>query len=360
MSIEPGVVRGEWWHVLEDGRIQCDLCPRECKLHEGQRGFCFVRQAREGGIVLASYGRASGFCIDPIEKKPLNHFYPGTSVLSFGTAGCNLGCRFCQNWDISKAREMDRLGAWAQPDAIAEAAAQAGCRSIAFTYNDPVIFAEYAIDCAQAAHARGLKTVAVSAGYITPAARAAFFASMDAANIDVKAFTEQFYHRLCFASLAPVLDTLRWLKHETAVWLEVTTLLIPGHNDSADEVARLCDWFAENLGPDVPLHFTAFHPDFKMLDVPPTPATTLTRARQQALEAGIHHVYTGNVDDMAGQSTYCAACGKLLIERDWYDLGQWHLNARGCCAFCGAPLPGHFDPQPGHWGRRRQAVAPGA
>jgi len=355
--IEPGVVRGQWWHPLEDGRIQCDLCPRECKLRDGQRGFCFVRQARDDAIVLTSYGRASGFCIDPIEKKPLNHFYPGTSVLSFGTAGCNLGCRFCQNWDISKAREMDTLGAWATPEAVANAAVEAGCRSIAFTYNDPVIFAEYAIDCAKAAHARGLKAVAVSAGYITPAARADFFAHMDAANIDLKAFSEQFYHKLCFGSLAPVLDTLRWLRHETGIWLEVTTLLIPGHNDSADEVARLCEWFVENLGPDVPLHFTAFHPDFKMIDVPPTPPATLTRARTQARAAGLRYVYTGNVDEVAGQSTYCTTCGKLLIARDWYELGAWNLDARGYCRFCGARLAGQFDPQPGRWGARRQPLS---
>ena len=352
--VEPGVIRGEWWHRTADDRIQCDLCPRACKLHEGQRGFCFVRQARDGAIVLTSYGRASGFCVDPIEKKPLNHFYPGTRILSFGTAGCNLGCRFCQNWDISKARAMDRLGDWAAPEAVAAAAERAGCRSVAFTYNDPVIFAEYAIDCAQAARERGLKAVAVSAGYITPEARPAFFAPMDAANIDLKAFTEQFYHRLSFAALAPVLDTLRWIKHESDVWLEVTTLLIPGHNDSADEVARLCDWFVETLGPDVPLHFTAFHPDFKMLDVPPTPPATLTRAREQARAAGIQHVYTGNVHDAAGQSTYCAGCGALLIERDWYEIGQWNVDAQGCCAGCGARLAGHFEAAPGDWGRRRQ------
>ncbi len=278
-------------------------------------------------------------------------------MLSFGTAGCNLGCRFCQNWDISKAREMDRLGAWALPEAVAGAAAEAGCRSIAFTYNDPVIFAEYAIDCAQAAHERGLKSVAVSAGYITAEARSDFYAHMDAANIDLKAFSEQFYHRLCFAALAPVLDTLRWLKHETDVWFEVTTLLIPGHNDSQDEVARLCDWLAEHLGPDVPLHFTAFHPDYKLLDVPPTPPDTLARARRQALAAGLHHVYTGNVSDLAGQSTYCAACGTLLIERDWYDLGRWNLDERGGCISCGARLAGHFDAKPGAWGNRRRPLA---
>ncbi len=354
--IEPGVVMGEWWHPLPDGRIQCDLCPRFCKMRPGQRGFCFVRQAHEDGVVLTSYGRASGFCIDPIEKKPLNHFYPGTSVLSFGTAGCNLGCRFCQNWDISKAREQDRLTDWAAPERVAEAAAEAGCRSIAFTYNDPIIFAEYAIDCAQAAHALGLKTVAVTAGYITPDARRDFFAHIDAANVDLKAFTEQFYKRLCFAHLEPVLDTLRWLKRETDVWLEVTTLLIPGHNDSPGEIEQLCDWFVDNLGPEVPLHFSAFHPDFKMRDVPPTPPTTLSRAREQALAAGLHHVFTGNVFDMVGQSTYCIGCGERLIERNWYNLGEWHVDADGCCTFCGSKLAGHFEPEPGRWGSRRQRV----
>jgi pyruvate formate lyase activating enzyme len=354
--IEPGVVCGEWWHRLDDGRVQCDLCPRQCKLQEGQRGFCFVRQARDGGMALTSYGRASGFCVDPIEKKPLNHFHPGTSVLSFGTAGCNLGCRFCQNWDISKARESDRLQSWASPEAVAAAAVDAGCRSVAFTYNDPVIFAEYAMDCAQAAHERGLKTVAVTAGYISPEARREFYARMDAANVDLKAFTETFYHKLCFAELAPVLDTLCWLRRETQVWFEVTTLLIPGHNDSEEEVARLCDWFAAHLGPEVPLHFTAFHPDFKMPDVPRTPAATLARARQQARAAGLRHVYTGNVSDARGQSTYCAGCGRMVIERDWYELGAWHLDAHGRCAFCGARLAGHFDARPGHWGRRRRQL----
>ncbi len=355
--LEPGVVRGQWWHRIEDGRIQCDLCPRACRLREGQRGFCFVRQAREEGLVLTSYGRASGFCIDPIEKKPLNHFYPGTSVLSFGTAGCNLGCRFCQNWDISKAREADRLQDWALPEAVAAAAASAGCRSVAFTYNDPVIFAEYAIDCAQAAHEHRLKTVAVTAGYITPEARPEFYAHMDAANVDLKAFTDRFYRQQCFAKLEPILDTLRWLKQETAVWLEVTTLLIPGENDSEDEVAKLCAWMAKVLGPDVPLHFTAFHPDFKILDLSPTPASTLRRARRQALTAGLRHVYTGNVSDEAGQSTYCGACGELLIERDGYDLGAWRLDPQGRCRACGHALSGHFDPAPGGWGARRQRVS---
>ena len=355
--LEPGVVAGQWWHRLADGRIQCDLCPRECKLGPGQRGFCFVRQARPDGMALTSYGRASGFVIDPIEKKPLNHFYPGTSVLSFGTAGCNLGCRFCQNWDISKAREADRLTDWAAPAAVAEAARQAGCRSLAFTYNDPVIFAEYAIDCAHAAHDRGLKTVAVTAGYIGREARRDFFAPMDAANVDLKAFTDGFYRRLCFAVLAPVLETLVWLHQETEVWLEVTTLLIPGENDSEEEVDQLCHWFGEHLGPEIPLHFTAFHPDFRMNNVPSTPAATLRRARRQALQTGLKHVYTGNVLDPEGQSTRCAGCGQLLIERSGYQLGRWNLDARGRCRCCQRTVAGYFDPTPGSWGPRRQRIA---
>ncbi|HEX3446222.1 MAG TPA: AmmeMemoRadiSam system radical SAM enzyme [Chthoniobacterales bacterium] len=355
--LRPGVVRGQWWHHLSDGRVQCDLCPRECKLHDGQRGFCFVRQAQDGGVNLTSYGRASGFCIDPIEKKPLNHFYPGTSVLSFGTAGCNLGCRFCQNWDISKARVIDRVGEWASPDEVAEAALGSGCGGIAFTYNDPVIFAEYAIDCAQAAHERNIKTVAVTAGYINPEPRREFYAYMDAANVDLKAFTGKFYHRLCFADLEPVLDTLRWLRAETGVWIEVTTLLIPGHNDSEKEIASLSDWFVNYLGPDVPLHFTAFHPDFKMLDIPPTPPETLIRARKRALAAGLLHVYVGNVYDTQHASTYCGSCHRLLIERNWYELGAWNLDRQGHCKFCGATLAGHFDATPGAWGRRRLPVS---
>jgi pyruvate formate lyase activating enzyme len=355
-EIEPGVVRGQWWHRLEDGRVQCDLCPRFCKLHEGQKAFCFVREARNGEIVLTSYGRATGYCIDPIEKKPLNHFYPGSQVLSFGTAGCNLGCRFCQNWDISKAREDRILSAWASPAKVAESAAEAGCPSVAFTYNDPIIFAEYAIDCALEAHARGIKSVAVSSGYMTPQARRDFYAHMDAANIDLKAFTEDFYRNICFGHLDAVLDTLTWIKHETQVWLEVTTLLIPGHNDSEDEVGKLCAWFVKNLGAEVPLHFSAFHPDFKMMDVPPTPPATLRRARRQAMAAGLKHVYAGNIHDPEAQSTYCAGCGRMVIGRDVYDITSWNLDAEGRCLGCGRPLAGHFAPTPGSWGTRRRPV----
>jgi pyruvate formate lyase activating enzyme len=348
---------GRYWHLLDDGRIQCDLCPRLCRLHEGQRGLCFVRARQGNQILLTTYGRSSGFCIDPIEKKPLNHFLPGTPVLSFGTAGCNLTCKFCQNWDISKAREFDRLQDLAAPETIAEAAAASGCRSVAFTYNDPVIFLEYALDVAQACRERGIKSVAVSAGYVCEEPRTEFFRAMDAANIDLKGFTEAFYKNLCSARLAPVLETLAYLKHDTDVWFEITTLLIPGENDSPAEIEALSRWVLERLGPEVPLHFTAFHPDWKMLTTPATPAATLTMARGIAREVGLHHVFTGNIHDPEGQSTYCHACGSMLIGRDWYDLTAWNLTGDGHCCRCGAPCPGVFDGAPGTWGRRRRAVA---
>jgi pyruvate formate lyase activating enzyme len=345
-----------YWHRLEDGRVQCDVCPRACKLREGQRGLCFVRACESGQVVLTTYGRSSGFCVDPIEKKPLNHFLPGSSVLSFGTAGCNLSCRFCQNWDISKSREIDTLADAASPERIAEAAARLGCSSVAFTYNDPVIFMEYAIDVADACRERGIKAVAVTAGYICPEPRVELYEHMDAANVDLKAFTETFYAQTCAAHLQPVLDTLEYLKHETDVWFEITNLVIPGRNDSAEEIDAMTSWIVEHLGPDVPVHFTAFHPDYKMLDTPPTPPQTLTRARKIALANGIHHAYTGNVFDAGGQSTYCHACGELVIERNWYRLGAYRLADDGCCEHCGAQTPGVFAGRAGSWGPRRLPV----
>jgi pyruvate formate lyase activating enzyme len=349
-------VETKYWHRLDDGRVQCDVCPRACKLREGQRGLCFVRACEDGAVVLTTYGRSSGFCVDPIEKKPLNHFLPGSSVLSFGTAGCNLSCRFCQNWDISKSREIDTLADAAAPEQIADAAEALGCRSVAFTYNDPVIFLEYAIDVADACRERGIKAVAVTAGYICEAPRREFYAHMDAANVDLKAFTEDFYSHVCAGHLQPVLDTLEYLKHETEVWFEITNLLIPGKNDSAEEVDAMTRWIVQRLGPDVPIHFTAFHPDYKMLDTPPTPAETLTRAREIALANGIRHTYTGNVFDADGGSTYCAGCGERVIERDWYALGEYRLADEGRCVTCGTRLPGVFEGAPGRWGRRRLPV----
>jgi pyruvate formate lyase activating enzyme len=351
---------GRWWHALPDGRIQCDLCPRDCRLHEGQRGACFVRMRQGEQMVLTTYGRSSGFCIDPIEKKPLNHFYPGSSVLSFGTAGCNLACKFCQNWDISKSRDMDRLMAQASPATIASEALKYGCKSVAFTYNDPVIFAEYAMDVADACHAVGVQAVAVTAGYIREQARRDFYAKMDAANVDLKAFTEDFYFKLTGSHLQPVLDTLVYLQHETQVWFEITTLLIPGHNDSDEEITAMSQWILKELGPEVPLHFSAFHPDHKMTDVPATPPATLVRARNIARKAGLHHVYTGNVHHAEGDTTYCPACQAPLIVRDWYQIKQYRLAADGRCPDCGVRVAGRFAAQAGNFGARRIPILMGA
>ena len=349
-------VKTRYWHILEDGRVQCDLCPRFCKMHKDQRGLCFVRQNLDDQIVMTSYGRSSGFAIDPIEKKPLNHFLPGTPVFSFGTAGCNLACKFCQNWDISKSREMDTLMSKASPDAIAQAAKNHGCDSVAYTYNDPVIFHEYAIDTAQACRSLGIKSVAVSAGYVCEQPRAEFYQWMDAANIDLKAFTERFHHEITGGHLAPVLETLKYIKHETSAWLELTTLIIPGENDSEAELEAMTQWVVENLGPDVPMHFSAFHPDWKMRDKSPTPLSSLLQARKIAIKNGVRYAYVGNVHDKSADSTYCHACNKLLIGRDWYELSEWNLDASGSCRFCGEPCAGIFNPKPGNWGAKRQAI----
>ena len=344
------------WQPLEDGRIQCDVCPRECKLHDGQRGLCFVRARRGDELVLTTYGRASGYCIDPIEKKPLNHFLPGTPVLSFGTAGCNLTCKFCQNWDISKSRQMDRLMDQAAPGAIAAAAQQTGCRSVAYTYNDPVIFLEYAVDVAAACHEVGIANVAVTAGYIKDAARQEFFQRMDAVNLDLKGFTEDFYHKLCTASLAAVQETAVYLVKERKCWVELTTLLIPGENDSEAEIEALTQWVFEALGPDVPLHFTAFHPDYKMMDKPRTPPETLIRAWKIGRKNGLHHVYTGNIHHEPTGSTYCPGCGTKVIGRDWHQLSDWGLGQGGHCTGCGTAIAGRFEPRPGTWGRQRKPI----
>jgi pyruvate formate lyase activating enzyme len=348
-------VSTEYWSRLKDGKLVCELCPRECKLGEGQRGLCFVR-AREGDeVVLTTYGRSSGFAVDPIEKKPLNHFLPGTPVFSFGTAGCNLTCKFCQNWDISKSRKMDTLADAAGPEEIADTARRLGCRSVAFTYNDPVIFLEYARDVAAACKDRGIRTVAVTAGYVNPKPRADFFSFIDAANVDLKAFDDGFYRRVAGGRLDPVLDTLRYLRNETGVWFEITNLVIPGHNDADDDIRKLSDWIVEELGPDVPLHFSAFHPSYKMLTVPPTSRETLRHARNLAKQAGVRHVYTGNVHDPEGDTTFCGGCGTALIRRDWYEILAWNL-VEGCCPECGVRCAGVFEANAGTWGGRRLSV----
>ena len=347
---------GMWCHTSDDGtRLICDLCPRHCALGPGERGFCFVRESRDGRVVSTTYGRSTGFCIDPIEKKPLHHFYPGSAVLSFGTAGCNLGCTFCQNWTMSRSRDVEAVCVEANPDGIAAAAVHHGCRSVAFTYNDPIIWAEYAIDTARACHTVGVKTVAVTSGYITEAARADFFQAIDAANVDLKGFTEEFYRTYCAGRLQPVLDTLRWLVHESQTWVEITNLMIPGANDLPEDVERMCHWIATELGPDVPLHFSAFHPDFKLTDRPATPPPVLSAAYDVARDAGIRHVYLGNVFDPQHQHTYCPGCGRAIIRREGYALGDFDLRD-GRCVHCQASIAGCFDEVPGTWGGRRLPV----
>ncbi len=349
-------LRTRYWTRLDNGRIRCDVCPRGCTLRDGQRGLCFVRSNIDGAIVLTTYGRSSGFCVDPIEKKPLNHFYPGTSVFSFGTAGCNLTCKFCQNWDISKSKATATLAEKASPEEIARTAARAGCKSVAYTYNDPIVFLEYAMDTADACREYGLKSVAVTAGYVHGQAREDFFSKMDAANVDLKAFSERFYKKLCGGHLEPVLETLEYLRRETDVWVELTTLLIPGENDSEQELEQMSQWVVEHLGPEVPWHFSAFHPDWKMTNYPRTPPSTLTRARAIARKNGVRYAYTGNVHDEAGGSTYCHACGTRLIGRDWYEITLWRLTPEGTCPECGTPCAGRFEAQPGTWGPRRRPI----
>ncbi len=351
-----GIRRAGWWRDTDQGqRLRCELCPRGCLLAPGTRGFCFVRENRDGQMVTTTYGRSTGFCVDPIEKKPLNHFYPGTSVLSFGTAGCNLGCKFCQNWSTSKSRDVEAACEAAVPEAIAEAAVRLGCRAVAFTYNDPIVWAEYAIDTAWACRQAGIKTVAVTAGYINAEARQAFFQHIDAANVDLKGFSEEFYRTLTDGRLEPVLETLRWIARQSTTWLEITNLIIPRANDSLEEIERMCRWIAEELGADVPLHFSAFHPDFKLSDRGPTPPETLSAAYDVARRCGLHYVYTGNVSDRRRQTTYCPGCGRPVIERDGYVVGEYGLR-QGRCAACNVAIAGRWDEQPGDWGGRRLPV----
>lgn len=356
---DPFTIATAHWRRLDDGRIQCDVCPRACKLHDGQRGLCFVRARADEKIVLSSYGRSSGFCVDPVEKKPLNHFLPGSAVLSFGTAGCNLACKFCQNWNISKSRETDTLAGRATPGDVATQATELGCRSVAFTYNDPTIFWEYAADVADACRDQGVKAIAVTAGYMCAAPRAEFYRHIDAANVDLKAFNADFYRKICAGNLHDVLDTLVYLRHETNVWLEITTLLIPGRNDSDAEIAAECRWIRDNLGADVPVHFTAFHPDYKMTDAGRTPPATLRRARDIGTGEGLRFVYTGNVTDTEGGTTSCPGCGAVVVVRDGYTMRQYALTDEGCCEACGWQLPGVYDGPAGRWGRRRLPLLSG-
>ncbi|MBF0124651.1 MAG: AmmeMemoRadiSam system radical SAM enzyme [Magnetococcales bacterium] len=349
-----------YWHLLTNGRIQCDLCPRHCQMNDGQDGLCVVRGRQGDTLVLRGYGQASSLCIDPIEKKPLYHFMPGEAILSLGTVGCNLTCKFCQNWSITKSERgsslLDRLGETAMPEQIAAAAASVHCPMVAVTYNEPVVFLEYAVDVAQACHQRGIRTVAVTAGYIDAAPREELFRHIDAVNIDLKAFDERFYRSLVGGHLQPVLETLVYVHQETDTWLEVTTLLIPGENDSDHELHALTGWVFEHLGPDVPLHFSAFHPDWQLRDRPHTTAATLLRARKVAQANGLHHVYCGNVQEESGSHTWCHHCGTRLIARIGWQIADWNLTSEGHCRHCGSRCNGVFAGPHGRWGARRLPI----
>jgi len=336
------LVEAKWWERADKGKLLCTLCPRYCKIGEGQPGFCFIRQNIDGKLYSLGYARPTGFAIDPIEKKPLNHFLPGTAILSFGTAGCNLGCKFCQNWTMSKAK-LDELNSLkASPEDVVALAKKYDTPSIAYTYNDPTIFGEYVIDISKIAHEEGIRSVMVTNGYIDKQARKDVYKFIDGANVDLKAFTENFYWKNTYSHLNDVLDTLVWLKNETDVWIEITTLLIPGENDSEDEIKNEINWILNNLGNSVPLHFTAFHPDFKMRDKPSTPTQTLTDARTIALEMGIKFCYVGNVHNIEGQTTFCPGCGSTLIKRDWHTVISDKLKD-GKCRNCGIKIEGVFS-----------------
>ena len=335
-------VLAKWWELTDNNKILCTLCPRYCKIGEGQPGFCYIRQNIGGKLYTIGYGKPTGFAIDPVEKKPLNHFLPGTSILSFGTAGCNLGCKFCQNWSISKAKLDDENSLDVSPEGVVALAKSYGTPSIAYTYNDPTIFGEYVIDISKIAREEGVKSVMVTAGYIDKEARKDVYKYIDAANVDLKGFTERFYHKLTFSHLDDVLNTLVWLKNETDVWFEITTLLIPDENDSSEEIMQECDWILNNLGDKIPLHFTAFHPDFKMRDKERTPEKTLTNARKIAIDSGIKFCYVGNVHNKEGQTTYCPNCNEKLIKRDWHSVISNKI-INGCCKNCGQKTEGVFQ-----------------
>jgi pyruvate formate lyase activating enzyme len=330
-------------NTLKDNITQCLVCPRNCRLANYQRGFCFVRQNIDGEITLTAYGKTTGLAIDPVEKKPLYHFYPGSKVLSFGTLGCNMGCCFCQNWHITKTKDHTGLIQEASPKEIALSAKQYGCKSVAFTYNDPVIFLEYAIDTAIECHALGIKTIAVTAGYINPEPRVDLFNHIDAANIDLKGFSKEFYKKMCLADIEPVLETIKYVKNETPCHLELTTHLIEGFNDSNKDLRAQCDWIVENLGTDVPLHFSAFFPSWKLKNVHPTNPKTLLKAYQIAKKAGIKYVYTGNIQDNKTSTTFCHRCKKPLIKRHGFEITQYNLAEKNSCRFCGAICGGIFE-----------------
>ena len=329
-------------NILKDDKIQCTVCPRECVLSAGQEGFCHVRKNSEGKITLASYGYNTGLAIDPVEKKPLYQFYPASPVLSFGTLGCNMGCLFCQNWQTTKTKADIRLLNKTSPDEIVRIAKNYNCKSVAFTYNDPIIFFEYAIDTAKLCREEGIKTIAVTSGFMNPEPAKEFFKYMDGANIDLKGFSEQFYKKNCLAHIEPVLNTIKYAVNETDCWVELTTMLIEGENDSDEMIKHECEWILTNLGDCVPLHFSAFFPRYKFSGRKHTELSTLLRAYSIAKEAGLKYVYTGNLTNTETSATYCKSCNRPVIVRNGYELIEYNLSEEGKCIFCNTVCDGRY------------------
>lgn len=332
----------KYQNSLHNDKVQCTICPRNCILGEGQRGFCFVRKNINGEVTLTAYGYNTGIAVDPIEKKPLYHFYPGSKALSFGTTGCNLSCAFCQNWQSSRSKVEPTLLNKTSPEQIAELALEYNCKSVAFTYNEPTIFFEYAIDTAKECRKRGINTIAVTAGYINPEPRKEFYKYMDAANVDLKSFNPNFYKKYCLVELEPILDTIKYINHETDCWLELTTLLIEGENDSPEEITKECNWIKENIGVGVPLHFSAFHPSYKFMDRKPTGVGTLLKAHEIATKIGLKYVYTGNIIETTTSSTYCHNCKRNIIKRSGNCVEEYNLDECGKCIYCGTQCSGVF------------------
>ncbi len=333
----------KYQNMLTNGKVQCCICPRKCVLDEGQSGFCHVRKNVAGELTLQTYGYNTGLAIDPIEKKPLYQFYPTSPILSFGTLGCNMGCRFCQNWQTTKNKSDCQSGNKTSPQEIIRIAQNYNCKSVAFTYNDPIIFYEYALDTAKLCRENGIKTVAVTSGYINPEPAKEFFPLMDAANIDLKGFSEEFYRKNCLAHLQPVLDTIEYVSNETDCHVELTTMLIEGENDNEDMIKGECDWILKHIGDEVPLHFSAFFPNYKMRNKNSTNFSTLIKAYNIARNAGLKYVYTGNLTNTETSSTYCKNCANPIIIRNGYQLLKYNLTQGGYCAFCGTKCAGKFE-----------------
>jgi pyruvate formate lyase activating enzyme len=336
----PAMKEARWW-VRENGRIHCYLCPRDCRIGDGQAGFCYIRKNVGGTLYSTAHSQPCAIQVDPVEKKPLFHFMPGKRIYSLGTAGCNMGCKFCQNWEISKSKSDQVRAVRLTPEEAVTEAMEYGCPLIAYTYNEPTIWAEYVIDIARVAQRFGIRSVMVTNGYITPQALHDVYRWIDAANVDLKAFTEDFYAKITLTHLKPVLETLQELRRMN-VWVEITTLLIPTLNDEPSEIRQICGWILDHLGDEVPLHFTAFHPDFRLRDLPRTSPETVLTARRIAMQAGLKYVYSGNILSPEGANTNCPSCRTLLINRTWHKVQENHLVSGNCP--CGQAIPGVFSP----------------